>query len=96
MRRDSETDLTELTCTGKMARKGKDTEVQVFVKTEEEWERLLEPQVLFTAHCALLTTLSSYLHSGHANRLLYSSVTNIPGFYAGFLTAACHCYCRGC
>ena len=44
-----------------MARKGKDAEVQVFVKTEEEWERLLEPQVLRTAHHHVL------LHSRQAN-----------------------------
>lgn len=29
----------------RMARKGKEADVQVFVKTEEEWEKLLEPQV---------------------------------------------------
>ena len=28
-----------------MARKGKETDVQVFVKTDEEWEKLKEPQV---------------------------------------------------
>ena len=29
-----------------MARKGKETDVQVFVKTDEEWEKLKEPQVI--------------------------------------------------
>ena len=29
----------------RMARKGKEADVQVFVKTEEEWDKLLEPQV---------------------------------------------------
>ena len=29
-----------------MARKGKEADVQVFVKTEEEWTKLLEPEVL--------------------------------------------------
>ena len=29
----------------RMARKGKEADVQVYVKTEEEWEKLLEPQV---------------------------------------------------
>ena len=29
----------------KMARKGKEADVQIFVKTEEEWEKILEPQV---------------------------------------------------
>ena len=33
-----------------MARKGKEADVQVFVKTEEEWDKLLEPQVN-TSHC---------------------------------------------
>ena len=28
-----------------MARKGKDAEVQVYVKTEEEWEKLIEKEV---------------------------------------------------
>ena len=28
-----------------MARKGKEADVQVFVKTDEEWEKLKEPQV---------------------------------------------------
>ena len=32
-------------CCGVMARKGKETDVQVFVKTDEEWEKLKEPQV---------------------------------------------------
>ena len=29
-----------------MARKGKETDVQVFVKTDEEWEKLKELQVI--------------------------------------------------
>lgn len=29
----------------RMARKGKEADVQVYVKTEEEWEKLQEPQV---------------------------------------------------
>jgi len=28
-----------------MARKGKEADVQVFVKTEEEWEKLVEQEV---------------------------------------------------
>ena len=28
-----------------MARKGKETDVQVYIKSEEEWEKLIEPQV---------------------------------------------------
>ena len=34
----------------RMARKGKEADVQVYVKTEEEWEKLLEPQVN-TSNC---------------------------------------------
>ena len=28
-----------------MARKGKEADVQVFVKTDEEWEKIMEPEV---------------------------------------------------
>ena len=39
----------------KMARKGKEADVQIFVKTEEEWEKILEPQVTLSdshlLHC---------------------------------------------
>ena len=37
----------------RMARKGKEADVQVFVKTEEEWEKLLEPQVN-TSHTKII------------------------------------------
>ena len=31
-----------------MARKGKEADVQVFVKNDEEWAKLIEPQVVIT------------------------------------------------
>ena len=30
-----------------MARKGKEADVQVFLKTDEEWEKIIEPQVSY-------------------------------------------------
>ena len=30
-----------------MARKGKEADVQVFLKTDEEWEKTIEPQVSY-------------------------------------------------
>ena len=33
-----------------MARKGKEADTQIFVKTDEEWEKLMEPQVMIGSH----------------------------------------------
>ena len=42
-----------------MARKGKEADVQVYVKTEEEWEKLIESQVLFFYSLLLLHSKNS-------------------------------------
>ena len=50
----------------RMARKGKEADVQVFVKTEEEWEKLLEPQVN-TSHTKIITPVLSTLNKAHGH-----------------------------
>ena len=50
----------------RMARKGKEADVQVFVKTEEEWEKLLEPQVN-TSHTKIIPPVFSTLKKAHGH-----------------------------
>ena len=49
-----------------MARKGKETDVQVFVKTDEEWEKLKELQVI--------VDVEMRLYSQH-HRTLYVTIS---------------------